>query len=78
MGKRYVLHWFYRSSNRTQHEIDLDVLWRSKTFGYKFPLFLYSLTAMILGTQMFLAGFIGELISRNSPNRNNYKIEDEI
>ena len=41
MGKRYVLHWFYRSSNRTQHEIDLDVLWRSKTFGYKFPLFLY-------------------------------------
>jgi len=27
---------------------------------------------------MFLAGFIGELISRNSPNRNNYKIEDEI
>ena len=36
------------------------------------------LTAMILGTQMFLAGFIGELISRNSPNRNNYKIEDEI
>lgn len=24
-----------------QHEIDLDVLWRSKTFGYKFPLFLY-------------------------------------
>ena len=42
------------------------------------PYFYISLTAMILGTQMFLAGFIGELISRNSPNRNNYKIEDEI
>ena len=39
------------------------------------PYFYISLTAMILGTQLFLAGFIGELISRNSPNRNNYKIE---
>lgn len=42
------------------------------------PYFYISLTAMILGTQLFLAGFIGELISRNSPNRNNYKIETEI
>lgn len=42
------------------------------------PYFYISLTAMILGTQMFLAGFIGELISRNAPNRNNYKIESEI
>lgn len=42
------------------------------------PYFYISLTAMILGTQMFLAGFIGELITRNSPNRNNYKIETEI
>ena len=42
------------------------------------PYFYISLTSMILGTQMFLAGFIGELISRNSPNRNNYKIETEI
>ena len=42
------------------------------------PYFYISLTAMILGTQMFLAGFIGELISRNSSNRNNYKIESEI
>lgn len=42
------------------------------------PYFYISLTAMILGTQMFLAGFVGELISRNSPNRNNYKIESEI
>lgn len=42
------------------------------------PYFYISLTAMILGTQMFLSGFIGELISRNSANRNNYKIETEI
>ncbi|MCD8165040.1 MAG: glycosyltransferase family 2 protein [Bacteroides sp.] len=42
------------------------------------PYFFLSLTAMIIGTQLFLAGFIGELISRNAPERNNYKIEKEI
>jgi glycosyltransferase involved in cell wall biosynthesis len=42
------------------------------------PYFYISLTAMILGTQMFLAGFVGELISRSSPNRNKYTIEKEI
>jgi glycosyltransferase involved in cell wall biosynthesis len=42
------------------------------------PYFYISLTTMILGTQLFLAGFIGELISRNAPNRNRYKIEQEI
>ena len=42
------------------------------------PYFYISLTGMLLGTQLFLAGFIGELISRNSANRNRYKIEAEI
>lgn len=42
------------------------------------PYFFISLTSMILGTQLFLAGFLGELISRNSTERNNYKIEDEL
>jgi len=42
------------------------------------PYFYLALTAMILGTQLFLAGFIGELISRNAPSRNNYQIEKEI
>jgi len=42
------------------------------------PYFYISLTAMILGTQLFLTGFIGELISRNSSERNNYKIEEEL
>lgn len=42
------------------------------------PLFYISLTCMILGTQLFLAGFIGELISRNSSTRNNYLIEKKI
>jgi glycosyltransferase involved in cell wall biosynthesis len=42
------------------------------------PYFYLSLTAMILGTQLFLTGFIGELITRNSPERNRYEIEEEI
>ncbi|MFZ6052211.1 glycosyltransferase family 2 protein [Halocola ammonii] len=40
--------------------------------------FFIALTAMILGTQLFLAGFIGELVSRNSPTRNTYKIKEQI
>ncbi|MDR0538596.1 MAG: glycosyltransferase family 2 protein [Tannerellaceae bacterium] len=42
------------------------------------PFFYISLAGMILGTQLFLAGFLGELISRNSPRRNNYQIESEL
>ena len=42
------------------------------------PYFFIALTMMILGTQLFVAGFLGELISRNAPERNNYKIEKEI
>jgi glycosyltransferase involved in cell wall biosynthesis len=39
------------------------------------PPFYISLTAMVIGTQLFMAGFLGELISRNSPGRNFYLIE---
>lgn len=42
------------------------------------PYFYISLTTMILGTQLFLTGFVGELISRNSARRNDYEIEEEI
>ena len=42
------------------------------------PYFYISLTMMILGTMLFLGGFLGELISRNSPERNHYRIEEEF
>lgn len=42
------------------------------------PYFYLSMLAMVLGTQMFLAGFVGEIVARNSTERNNYKIEKEI
>jgi glycosyltransferase involved in cell wall biosynthesis len=41
------------------------------------PLFFFAILAMIIGTQLFLAGFLGELISRNSPERNTYLIEQK-
>ena len=42
------------------------------------PFFYLSLLAMILGTQLFLTGLIGELVARSSSERNNYLIEKEI
>jgi hypothetical protein len=42
------------------------------------PYFYLSLTSMIIGTQLFLSGFIGEMIARNSSERNDYKLEKTI
>ena len=41
------------------------------------PLFFFAILAMIMGSQLFLAGFIGELIARNSTERNVYLIEEK-
>jgi glycosyltransferase involved in cell wall biosynthesis len=42
------------------------------------PGFYLALTSIIIGMQLFLAGFIGELVSRNAPGRNSYLIEKQI
>ena len=42
------------------------------------PYFYISLVTMLLGTQLFLTGFLGELIVRNSSRRNEYEIDEEI
>ena len=42
------------------------------------PWFYIALTTMLIGTQLFLAGFLGDLISRSSQNRNDYQIEKII
>ncbi len=42
------------------------------------PAFYIALVAMIIGMQLFLSGFVAELISRNSPDRNNYMVEDTV
>jgi glycosyltransferase involved in cell wall biosynthesis len=55
----------------------------SKLINFQFgitdrPIFYMALTAMIIGTQLFVTGFLAELISRNSPGRNSYLIEKKI
>ena len=42
------------------------------------PYFFISLVLMLLGSQLFLAGFVGELVVRNSPKRNEYEIEETL
>lgn len=42
------------------------------------PYFYIALTMMLLGTMLFLAGFLGEMINRNSSERNKYQVEKEI
>lgn len=42
------------------------------------PQFYLALTSLIIGMQLFLAGFVSELVSRNAPGRNAYLIEDKI
>jgi len=42
------------------------------------PYFYISLATMLIGTQLFVAGFLGDMISRNSPERNKYQVEKSI
>jgi glycosyltransferase involved in cell wall biosynthesis len=42
------------------------------------PYFYIALTVMIIGTALFLTGFLGELVNRNSSERNNYLIKDKL
>jgi hypothetical protein len=42
------------------------------------PYFHIAILMMILGCMLFLAGFLAELIIRNSPGRNDYLIKDEL
>lgn len=42
------------------------------------PLFFFGILALIVGTQLFLTGFLAEIINRNSPTRNEYLIEKDL
>jgi len=42
------------------------------------PIFFVGILAMIIGTQLFVTGFVAELISRNAPGRNSYLIEEKL
>ncbi len=63
--------------------LDLLTLWFLSTFGKKpmhvfSPYFYIALTMMMIGTQFFLTGFLGDLISRSSSGRNDYQIEETL
>lgn len=58
-------------------------LFVEKFFFYRFsmterPLFYIGLISIVVGTQLFLAGFLGEMIARNAGDRNFYLIEKKI
>lgn len=42
------------------------------------PLFFLGMLSIIVGVQLFIAGFLAEMISRNNPKRNNYTVEQKI
>ena len=42
------------------------------------PLFFFSLVAVIIGVQLFLAGFLAEMVQLNGPRRNDYLIRDTL
>ena len=42
------------------------------------PLFYFGLLCMIIGSQLFLTGFIGELVTRNATERNSYLVEERM
>jgi hypothetical protein len=42
------------------------------------PYFFIALTCMVIGTLLFIAGFLGELVSRSSTDRNRYQVEEEF
>jgi hypothetical protein len=42
------------------------------------PLFFIGIISIVIGTQLFLAGFLGEMIARNSSDRNYYLIERKL
>jgi hypothetical protein len=55
----------------------------AKLFSVEFaltnrPAFYIALTTMIIGMQLFLTGFVAELVVRNAPERNHYQIEEKI
>jgi glycosyltransferase involved in cell wall biosynthesis len=42
------------------------------------PLFYFGILTLIIGTQLFVTGFLAELVSRNAPDRNHYLVEEKI
>ncbi len=57
------------------YQISIGIKFRNVTDQ---PMFFIALVAIIIGFQLFLTGFLAELIARNSPSRNDYQVEKTI
>jgi glycosyltransferase involved in cell wall biosynthesis len=71
LGFIAVIYLGFQKIYYLQHHIKARLVTES-------PYFYIALALMIIGTQLFLSGFLGELIHINSSERNNYKIEKEL
>jgi len=58
--------------------LSLMKLWKGVPGISTRPLFYFGMLSVIVGVQLFIAGFLAEMISRNNPRRNDYTIEDKI
>lgn len=73
LGSIFFLFGFTISAYLVVNKIAFDVYKMTER-----PLFYFGLVAMIIGTQLFLAGFLGEMISRSAGDRNMYYVKDRI
>jgi len=65
--KQYII-WY-----NAKHNLRID--YRNATDN---PLFYFALVAILLGSQLFLTGFVAELVARSAPERNRYQIDDVL
>ncbi len=73
LGSVLFLFGFFVAAYLTYQKIFMSVYRMTER-----PLFYFGLLAMILGTQLFLAGFLGEMIARNAPDKERYKVKDYL
>ena len=53
------------------------LIWKTSSIDDR-PLFFFGILIMIIGTQLFVTGFLAELVARNKPGKDNYNISEEI
>jgi hypothetical protein len=56
--------------------LSISKLWWDQTGISERPLFYFGILALIVGSQLFLTGFLAELIARNSSTRNQYQVSE--
>ncbi|MDH3649799.1 MAG: glycosyltransferase, partial [Saprospiraceae bacterium] len=58
--------------------LSVSKIWWDQTGIADRPIFYFGILALIIGSQLFLSGFLAELLVRNSSRRNHYKVADSI